>query len=63
MTMTQARSDPEQGEVIKLKDKMKDKRWESDKGWEKMRQRHNGVEIHYVRNKYTHEVDDFKIVD
>ncbi|HEP0304288.1 TPA: DUF637 domain-containing protein [Providencia rettgeri] len=39
---------------------MTDKRWPSTEGWVKMSQNINGIEIHYVRNKKTGAVDDFK---
>ncbi|MFC6933770.1 hypothetical protein ACFQHO_27745 [Actinomadura yumaensis] len=39
---------------------MTDARWPAKEGWVKMRQNVNGVEVHYVRNTRTGEVDDFK---
>lgn len=39
---------------------MTDKRWPGTEGWVKMSQNINGIEIHYVRNKKTGAVDDFK---
>jgi hypothetical protein len=40
---------------------MTDQKWLWQLGWQKMRVNINGVEIHYVRNRITGRVDDFKI--
>ncbi|MGM7914743.1 hypothetical protein [Yersinia enterocolitica] len=39
---------------------MTDTRWPKEDGWVKMAQNVNGVEIHYVMNKKTGQIDDFK---
>lgn len=49
--------------VVLSRVRMTDPRWHSDKGWVKMSQEIDDVEIHYVRNTYTGEVDDFKVKD
>ncbi len=51
------------GSVVPLKGGMTDSRWPATDGWVKMRHNVNGVEIHYVRNTRTGEVDDFKFKD
>jgi hypothetical protein len=61
LAMEQARSNPEVGKELHIK--MKDPRWPGSEGWVKMSQNVNGVEIHYVRNKITGEVADFKFID
>ncbi len=43
--------------------KMNDPRWDAKEGSEKWAQNADGVEIHYVRNRITGAVDDFKFVD
>ena len=60
LAMTQVKSNPAAGSPIPLKGGMTDPRWPGSAGWVKMRQNVNGVEIHYVRNMATGEVDDFK---
>ncbi len=62
VAMQQAMANPNAGEPIKMAP-MGDPRWPAKDGWVKMRQHINGVRIHYVRNKNTLEVDDFKFVD
>lgn len=39
---------------------MTDPRWPASDGWVKMSQNVNGVEIHYVYNRVSGTVDDFK---
>ncbi|WP_344108447.1 hypothetical protein [Kribbella alba] len=39
---------------------MTDPRWPGSDGWVKMTQNVNGTEIHYVMNRGTGQVDDFK---
>ena len=39
---------------------MTDKRWHMNEGWFKVARNIDGVEIHWVRNKRTGQVDDFK---
>ncbi|NGX56746.1 MAG: putative deoxyribonuclease RhsC [Candidatus Anoxychlamydiales bacterium] len=46
------------GKVLPIE--MTDKRWPSKNGWEKIAQNIDGVEIHFVRNRFTGLVDDFK---
>ncbi len=58
LAMEQAMSHPTAGRPIPVP--MTDKRWPSEQGWVKMAQNVNGVEIHYVRNVNTGQVDDFK---
>jgi len=58
--MEQAQSDPSAGVQLRLQ--MSDSRWPSSEGWVKMTQNVNGVEIHYVYNVESGEVDDFKFV-
>lgn len=41
---------------------MSDPRWPAAEGWVKMRQNMNGIEIHYLLNTETEEVDDFKFI-
>ncbi len=39
---------------------MNDSRWPASQGWVKMEQKINGVNVHYVMNKLTGAVADFK---
>jgi filamentous hemagglutinin len=39
---------------------MTDSRWPAKDGWVKMAQNINGVEVHYVRNSVTGDIDGFK---
>jgi filamentous hemagglutinin len=39
---------------------MNDSRWPASDGWVKMSETVNGVEVHYVENTVTGQVDDFK---
>jgi hypothetical protein len=56
--MEKAMANPELG--LDLHINLNDPRWPSSKGWVKMAQNIDGVEIHYVYNKVTGEVADFK---
>ncbi|EXU75337.1 VENN motif pre-toxin domain-containing protein, partial [Erwinia mallotivora] len=58
LAIEQALSNPEAGRQLPIP--MTDKRWPREDGWVKMAQNINGVEIHYVRNTNTGQVDDFK---
>ncbi|MFP1770929.1 VENN motif pre-toxin domain-containing protein, partial [Lonsdalea quercina] len=58
LAIEQALSNPEVGRQLPIP--MTDKRWPREDGWVKMAQNINGVEIHYVRNTKTGQVDDFK---
>jgi hypothetical protein len=60
MAMDQAREHPAAGTPVPVKGGMNDPRWPASQGWVKMRQNHFGVEVHYVRNTFTGQVDDFK---
>ncbi|KKM14268.1 hypothetical protein LCGC14_1707810 [marine sediment metagenome] len=57
LAMEQVMKTP-QGKKIDVK--MTDHRWHEKDGWIKMRQHEKGVKIHYVKNKITGAVDDFK---
>jgi hypothetical protein len=46
-----------------LKFPMTDPRWLYKDGWEKVAYHNDGVEVHFVRNKLTQQVDDFKFKD
>ena len=59
LAIRQAMSNPSGGTVL-TNVKMTDPRWPASDGWVKMSQNVNGVEIHYVRNKNTGSIDDFK---
>uniref|UniRef100_UPI0036F25431 hemagglutinin repeat-containing protein n=1 Tax=Enterobacter agglomerans TaxID=549 RepID=UPI0036F25431 len=58
LAIEQAQSNPESGRQLPIP--MTDKRWPREDGWVKMAQNINGVEVHYVRNTKTGQVDDFK---
>jgi filamentous hemagglutinin len=58
LSMEQAMSNPVAGRQLPLP--MTDPRWPKSEGWVKMAQNVNGVEVHYVRNTKTGQVDDFK---
>jgi len=58
LAIEQALSNPESGRQLPIP--MTDKRWPREDGWVKMAQNINGVEVHYVRNTKTGQVDDFK---
>ncbi|AHH97392.1 hypothetical protein KALB_4028 [Kutzneria albida DSM 43870] len=66
LAMDQALAHPEAGKVLPIK--MNDARWPAEDGWVKMSQQLKGasgrkVDVHYVRNTRTGEVDDFKFKD
>ena len=56
--MNSAMSNPAAGR--QLPTPMTDPRWDGKAGWVKMSQNIKGVEIHYVRNTRTGQVDDYK---
>ena len=58
LALTEAMSNPAAGKIIPTP--LRDSRWPAAEGWEKMTQNINGTEIHYVRNKITGAIDDFK---
>ncbi|MEV4334159.1 RHS repeat-associated core domain-containing protein [Streptomyces sp. NPDC049597] len=60
MAMAQVTSNPAGGYVVPLKKGMTDPRWEGKDGWQKMTQNVDGIEIHYVYNPMTGQVDDYK---
>jgi hypothetical protein len=62
LAMTEVRSSPERGKVLGDVT-MTDPRWHVDDGWVKVQQTHGDVNIHFVRNERTGEVDDFKFKD
>jgi hypothetical protein len=51
-------SNPAAGKQLKLNDS----RWSNADGWEKRAQNINGIEIHYVYNRNTGQIDDVKRV-
>jgi hypothetical protein len=60
------RADPSIGEVLPIV--LNDKRWPSSDGWQKMQAVHRtsdgrNITIHYVMNKNSGQVDDFKFKD
>lgn len=61
--MESAMSNPGAGQIVRLKKGMTDSRWPGSDGWVKMTQNVNGTEIHYVMNRGTGKVDDFKFKD
>lgn len=63
LAMEQAMSNPAAGGIRPLRKGMTDSKWPASDGWVKMSQNVNGVEVHYVRNTRTGEVDDFKFID
>ncbi|UTR15005.1 hypothetical protein MM221_21160 [Salipaludibacillus sp. LMS25] len=58
LAMEEVMSNPTTGNVLPIR--MTDSRWPSSEGWVKMSKNVNGIEIHYVRNARTGQVDDFK---
>ncbi len=58
LAMTEVRSAPAGRPIPGMT--MTDVRWPAKEGWAKMQQIVNNVNIHYVRNSVTGEVDDFK---
>ncbi|MBO2536475.1 RHS repeat-associated core domain-containing protein [Rummeliibacillus suwonensis] len=63
LAMREAMSNPSKGKTIVGREKMKDKRWKGKNGWVKKAYNVNGIEVHYVYNKRTKAIDDFKIKD
>lgn len=61
--MTEARSNPHLARVIGLKKGMTDPRWPQHEGWQKVTYYRHDVQIHFVRNDLTNEIDDFKFVE
>lgn len=59
LAMDQAKSSPSGGTVLNGIS-MRDVRWPASRGWVKMAQNINGIEIHYVYNPTTGMADDFK---
>lgn len=59
LAMDEAMSNPSAGREI-TNIILKDERWPATEGWIKMKNNVNGVEIHYVMNKITGHVDDYK---
>ncbi|WP_281274414.1 polymorphic toxin-type HINT domain-containing protein, partial [Allorhizocola rhizosphaerae] len=62
LAMHSVMSNPMGGTIVPLKKGMTDPRWMGTDGWVKMTQRVNGIEIHYVMNRTTGQVDDYKFV-
>ncbi|MCC8250035.1 polymorphic toxin-type HINT domain-containing protein [Saccharothrix luteola] len=60
LAMESAMSNPGAGQVVPLRNGMNDPRWPGSDGWVKMTQNVNGNEIHYVMNRMTGQIDDFK---
>jgi len=64
MAMQQVQSNPLEGAIdmsyLQKPVIMTDPRWPAFEGWVKMSNNVNGVEIHFVYNKYTGAFDDFK---
>nr|WP_283092832.1 DUF637 domain-containing protein [Providencia rettgeri] len=58
LALEQAISNPTAGRQLPVP--MTDKRWPGSEGWVKMSQNINGIEVHYVRNTKTGDIDDFK---
>jgi hypothetical protein len=56
--MEEVMADPKGTPITRIQ--MKESRWPSGQGWVKMTQTVNRVEIHWVQNTITGEVDDFK---
>lgn len=60
LALEQVLSNPSKGTIVNLRKGMTDTRWAQEDGWIKMTQNINGVEIHYVWNKFLNVFDDFK---
>jgi hypothetical protein len=60
LALDSAKSNPGAGTPVPLKKGMTDARWPGREGWQKMAQSVDGVEIHYVWNRVTGAVADFK---
>jgi RHS repeat-associated protein len=58
LAMEQVKANPGAGKKLPLQ--MNDPRWPASDGWVKMSQNVNGVEVHYVENTTTGQVNDFK---
>ncbi|WP_420367105.1 RHS repeat domain-containing protein [Curtobacterium sp. L1-20] len=58
LALQQVKSNPMAGKMLRTP--MTDPRWLGVRGWDKYRQNVNGIEIHYVVNRFTGDVDDFK---
>jgi len=58
LAMEEVMADPKGTPITRIQ--MKDARWLGSRGWVKMTQTVNGVEIHWVQNTITGAVDDFK---
>jgi RHS repeat-associated protein len=58
LAIKQAISNPNAGKPLPLK--MSDPRWPASEGWIKKAQNINGVEVHYIQNTRTGQIDDFK---
>lgn len=58
LAVEQAISNPQAGRTLDIP--ITDSRW-PEEGWVKKAQNINGVEVHYVYNQNTGEIDDFKI--
>ena len=58
LAMESAMSNPAAGRQLRIT--MTDRRWMAGDGWVKMSQNINGVEVHYVKNTVTGQVDDYK---
>jgi RHS repeat-associated protein len=57
--MTEVRSNPSEGTALPIT-VWKDERWPLAQGWRKMARNVNGIEIHWMWNRLSGEVDDFK---
>ncbi len=57
IVMREVKANPKAGKLI-LKELL-DQTW-SEPGWVKLKQRINGIEIHYLYNEILNAVDDFK---
>ncbi len=57
--MRYAMDNPKRGLVLRDV-QMADQRWPASEGWEKVAINYRGVEIHFVRNRLSGAVDDFK---
>jgi RHS repeat-associated protein len=66
MAIQEAISNPTAGNPLRMRQPMNDSRWPSNQGWVKMSKivnpGSNQIEVHYVRNTRTGEIDDFKII-
>ncbi len=63
LVMEEIMADPYLGKIIEFPQGMTDSRWHKNDGWEKMRWRHENIEIHFVAqwiNNIITAIDDFK---